>query len=258
MISGTLDRRRRALFWSTLASAAIHVIVLTLLFYAVARILITHGSKETVSQTSVATIERLVHPRTATVTPRRHRTIRRQESAPAKIEPSELAHVVKTAASPEPPQRLSAPSNIERDTAGYAKEVAKLNALDDPHAIPTIDPGTRGSTMKSYAFNVPSSLRGSDEGNGIITPTQSWHENGRDCYYGRYEFTYPDGATESGNIVWPFCFDPESDPFKLPPHPIPFPLPAPGWRLTSDEPMPPIEKSVYQQWASETGAPSVP
>jgi hypothetical protein len=258
LISGILDRRRRALFWSALASATIHLIVLTLLFYAVSRILITRGSKEIVSQTNVASIQRLVHPRAATVTPRRHRIIRRQESAPAKIEPHELARVVKTAASPEPPRRLSAPSNIERDTAGFAKEVAKLNALDDPHAIPTIDPGTRGSAMKSYAFNVPSSLRGSDEGNGIITPTRAWHENGLDCYYGRYEFTYPDGATESGDIVWPFCFDPGSDPFKLPPHPIPFPLPAAGWKLSSDDSMPPIEKSVYRQWASEMGAPSVP
>ncbi len=131
--------------------------------------------------------------------------------------------MAKTATSPEPPRRFSAPSNIERDTAGYAKEVAKLNALDDPHAIPTIDPATRGSTTKSYAFNIPSSLRGSDEGNGIITPTRAWHENGRDCYYGRYEFTYPDGAMESGDIVWPFCYDPLSDPFKEPPHPIPVP-----------------------------------
>ena len=258
MISGTLDRRRRALFWSALASAAIHLIVLTLLFYAAARVLITHGSREIVSQTSITTIARLVHPKKATVTPQRHRTVHRQESAPAKIEPHELARVVQTAASPEPPRRLSAPSNIERDTAGYAKEVAKLNALDDPHAIPTIDPGTRGSTMKSYAFNVPSSLRGSDEGNGIITPTRAWHENGRNCYYARYEFTYPDGAMESGDIVWPFCFDPASDPFKEPPHPIPFPLPPAGFKLASDEQLPPIEKSVYQQWASETGAPSAP
>ena len=255
MISGTLDRRRCALLWSTLASAAIHIIVLTLLFYAVSRILITRGAKETVSQTNVTSIKELVHRKEAAVTPRPHRAIRRQESAPAKVEAHELARVVKTAASPEPPQRPTVPSNIERDTAGYAKEVAKLNALDDPHAIPTIDPGARGSTMKSYAFNIPSSLRGGDEGNGIITPTRSWHENGRDCYYGRYDFTYPDGAMESGDIVWPFCFDPGSDPFKEPPHPIPFPLPPVGFRLATDEALPPIEKSVYRQWAGGAAAP---
>jgi hypothetical protein len=259
LISGNLDRRRRALFWSALASAIIHLIVLTLLFYAVSRILITRGSREIVSQTQTTTIERFVQPRKATVAARPHRTVRRPESAPSKIEHHELARIVTTAASPQPPQHPTVPSNIERDTAGYAKEVAKLNALDDPHALPTIDPASQGSTMKSYAFNIPSSLRGSEEGNGIITPTQSWHDAGRDCYYGRYEFTYPDGAMESGNIVWPFCFDPASDPFKQPPHPIPFPLPVAGWKLTSDDPMPPIEKSVYQQWASETGAsPSTP
>ena len=38
------------------------------------------------------------------------------------------------------------------------------------------------------------------------------------------------------------------------PHPIPFPLPLPGYKLPPDTQLPPIEKSVYQQWAGETPA----
>jgi hypothetical protein len=250
LISGTSDRRRRALFWSTLASAAIHLIVLTLLFYAVERLVVSRGAKEVVSQTTITTIEKRRRPRTTP--PHAARTVRRvrqHESAPAKTPRHELAREVAFHASPEPQRRPTVMSSIERDRAGFAKEVAQLNQQNDPHAIPTIDPASQESSTKSYEFGVPSSLRGEEHGNGIITPTRSWHDSGRDCYYGRYEFTYPDGAVESGDIAWPFCFDPESDPFKEPPHPIPFPLPLPGYKLPAGTQLPPIEKSVYQQWA---------
>ncbi len=157
-----------------------------------------------------------------------------------------------------PPRRQTVPSKIERDEAGFAREVAQLNEQNDPHSIPTIDPASQESARKTYSFDIPSSLRGEEHGNGIITPIESWRRDGRDCYYGRYEFTYPDGAMESGNIVWPFCFDPVSDPFKEPPHPIPFPLPLVGFKLPPDAQLPPIEKAVYQQWAAANGTASTP
>ena len=251
MISGTSYRRRRALLWSTIASAAIHLIVLTLLFYAVARIIVSRGQKEVVSQQTFVTIEQRPRPKPAKV--RKVHRIRQNASLPAKTPPHELAREVKTRAPYQPPHRPTVASTIERDQAGYAKVVAQLNAQNDPHAIPTIDPSLQESRTKSYQFAIPSSLRGSDQGNGIITPVQSWRERGEDCYYGRYEFTYPDGSMEDGNIVWPFCFDPGSDPFHEPPHPIPFPLPLPGFRLPPNTQLPPIEKSVYEQWAAMNG-----
>lgn len=215
------------------------------------------GSPEVVSQTTDVTISKAAEP-----SPAPHRAsqrIRQRESAPATVPQPELAHVTTRPAPPHVTRRsVSLPSKLERDAAGFAREVAQLNAQNDPHAIPTIDPAVRESSTKSYAFDIPSSMRGSEHGNGIITPVQSWHEKGLDCYYGRYEYTYGDGATESGEILWPFCFDPGSDPFKLPPHPIPFPLPLLGFKLPPDAQMPPIEKSVYQQWAAESGATSVP
>ncbi|HVN69261.1 MAG TPA: hypothetical protein VMU38_06415 [Candidatus Binatia bacterium] len=252
MISGILDRRRRALFWSTIASAAFHITFLTLLFYAVARIFVPRGTPEVVMQRTVVTIQTAAP---STPAPQRiSHPIHQHESSPATTPRHELVKEVVAQASPEPPlHRVVVPSRLERDEAGFAKEVAQLNAQNDPHAIPTIDPASRESTSKTYAFQIPSSLRGQTDGNGIITPVQSWHDAGRDCYYGRYEYTYPDGATESGNIVWPFCFEPGSDPFKQPPHPIPFPLPPIGFRLPSDASLPPIEKNVYEQWAGSNG-----
>jgi hypothetical protein len=252
MISGKLDRRRRAFALSTVASAAIHLVVLTLLFAAVARLFVMRGEKELVSQTTLATIKKEVL-NTPAPPPRRVRPVRQHQSAPATTPRREIVKETKLPAPPEVHHAPVAPSKIERDEAGFAREVAQLNEQNDPHAIPTIDPASRESPTKTYAFDVPSSLRGDEHGNGIITPTRSWQQGGLDCYYGRYEFTYPDGAVESGDIVWPFCFDPADDPFKQPPHPIPFPLPVVGFKLPPDAQMPPIEKQVYQQWATATG-----
>lgn len=252
MISGRLDRRRRVLAWSTLVSAAIHLIVLTLIFYAVARLFVPRGEKkETVAETTAISMTRQATPRPAPARPIRH--VRQRESSPAHAQRHELAREVAFKAPPEPARRPTMPTQIERDRAGFAKEVAQLNAQNDVHAIPTIDPGARESLSKSYAMDVPSSLRGEEHGNGIITPVKNWRDHGQDCYYGRYEYTYPSGATETGSIVWPFCYDPGSDPFKQPPHQIPFPLPLAGFRLASDTDLPPIEKDVYDQWAAANG-----
>lgn len=258
MISGNLDRRRRALFWSAIASAAFHLIILTLLFHAIARLFAPKGEREVVAQTTIVTIKK--EEAIPTAAPRRPaRPLRQRPSALASVPRREIARMTTRPAPPQPARRVpTLPSKIERDEAGFSREVAQLNEQNDPHAIPTIDPASREPSTKSYAFDVPSSLRGDEHGNGIITPVQSWHQDGRDCYYGRYEYTYPDGATESGNIVWPFCFDPGADPFKQPPHPIPFPLPLAGFKLPADAQLPPIEKAIYRQWAAANATTSMP
>lgn len=257
MISGKFDRRRRALVWSAIASAVIHLILLTLVFYEVVRLITPRGLPEQISPTETISIKKEALP--SPPPPRPARRIKQQLSAPATTPRHELVKVTTTPAPHVPHQFASpVPSKIERDESGYAREVAQLNQQNDPHAIPTIAPASRESSTKSYAFDVASSSRGNEHGNGIITPTQSWREHGDDCYYGRYEYTYPDGAEESGSIVWPFCFDPNSDPFKLPPHPIDFPLPLIGFKLPADAQMPPIEKRVYEEWAATNGGASPP
>jgi hypothetical protein len=251
VISGTRYRRGRTLFWSTIASAVLHVLILTVLLYAVARLFVPRGEREVVSQTTSVSIERLP----PTPAPKRvvHH-VRQRESAPATTPHQELAKVAVQATPQAPHVHRTVTSSIERDEAGFSKEVAQLNQQNGAHAIPTIDPASQGSTMKSYHFDVPSTSGGDEHGNGIITPTQSWHDAGQDCYYGRYEYTYPDGAMEDGAIPWPFCYNPATDPFKRPPHPMPFPLPLPGYRLPPETQLPPIEKAVYDDWAGDNGA----
>jgi hypothetical protein len=262
LISGRLQNRRRALAWSTLASAALHIIILTLLFYELAHIFVPRGSKEVISETTTITIHRLA-PSPPPPAPRpkhtRHVPVR-HEAAPARVPRHELAKTVAYRAPPNPPPRRhpDVPSKIARDQSGFEKEVATLNKQNDIHAVPTIDPSTQESPTKEYGLATPSSMRGEEHGNGLITPTKSWTDNNYDCYYGRYEFTYPDGAMENGDIAWPFCYDPVSDPFKQPPHEIPFPLPLPGFKLPPDTQLPPIEKSVYDKWVQGNGVSSTP
>ena len=254
MISGRFERRRRALLWSAIASVAVHIVVLALLFWAVVHVFVARGTKEIVTSTTTITIQKPPRSTPAPTPPRRAaRVVVQHEAAPARTPRRELAKIVAIRAPALPRHPSLIPSKIERDQAGFAKEVAQLNKQNDPHAIPTIDPGSQESSSKDYGFGVPSSMRGSEHGNGIITPTRSWHDNGHDCYYGRYEYTYPNGSTEDGAIVWPFCYDPGADPFTQPPHQIPFPFPLASFKLPPDTELPPIEKSVYEQWVADPG-----
>ena len=106
MISGNLDRRRRALFWSTIASAALHVIFLTLLFYAIVRLFVQRGEKEVVAQTTIVTIKKEAPTPAPTRAPTRPvRPVRQHESAPAKTPRHELAKETLAPAPHEPPRR---------------------------------------------------------------------------------------------------------------------------------------------------------
>jgi hypothetical protein len=251
MISGTRDRRRRAMVWSAIVSAVLHVLVVSLLFYALARIVLTpEGSGEQVSETTAVSIEAPVKPKPA---PKRHE--RRKPVRPPPPPAAPLRHELAKEAIDAPPQPPERPrrivvSSIQRDRESFANEVAQLNQRNDPHAIPTIDPASARSSSKAYSFDGARSNDGDAHGNGIITPLRSWQDRGLDCYYARYEYTYASGASEEGTIPWPVCFDPASDPFHEPPHPMPFPLPVAGYALPPGTEMPPLEKQVYEEWAA--------
>lgn len=255
MISGSREGRRKTMAWSALASAAFHVVVLSLLFYAFARIVITpEGSRESVSDTTAIEIEApIVQKRTV----KHHRVAKPASQPPPAPAYHELAKEnIEAPPQPPPPQHPhpAGVSSIERDRTAFAQEVAQLNQGNSPHAIPTIDPASAESASKSYAFDAGRYSNGDSHGNGLITPVRGWHERGLDCYYARYEYTYPSGASEEGSIPWPVCFDPASDPFHEPPHPMPFPLPEAGYTLPPGTVMPPLERQAYQEWLSSRSA----
>lgn len=248
MISAPLDRRRRALASSTIVSLVVHALVLGVLFAILTPVIVPQGSREIVSQITIASIERVQPEKPKVRSAKRRLVVAPPAAAPAR---HELSNETVSHAAPEPPRRhTTVESPLDRDQARFAREVAMLNKSNDPHAVPTIDPASQGSTMKTYRFQIPASMRGEEHGNGLITPTTSWRDRGLNCYYGRYEYTYPDGAQESGSIPWPFCYQPDADPFKEPPHPMPFPPPPVGYVLPPGTDLPPIEKDFYEHWAA--------
>jgi hypothetical protein len=261
MISGTRYRLRRVLAWSALFSLVLNVVILAWLLH-VAPLLwgARRGEPEKISATQVLRLEKLQPtPAPPVPTPQPSFVPQRVKAAPP-VQPPPAAPPVHELsrddlqATPQPPQPSHAPTlqdRINADQRAYANTVAKLNAQNNPHVIATIDPGTQESASKSYGFHAPAGMHSSSEGSGIITPSQSWHEHGQDCYYARYSYTYPDGAEETGNIVWPVCFDPGTDPFKEGRHEMPFPLPLAGYRLPPGTDLPPIEKDIYARWISE-------
>jgi hypothetical protein len=261
MISGTRDRRRRVLAWSVFISIVLNVAILsTILHYAPILWGTKRGAVETVRATQFLSLEKkpVATPAPPTV----------QQPVPkAAVVPKVVVQLPPAAAPPHhelsrddqnaPPQPpaptrpTTLQSRIDADSRGFSNTVARLNAQNGAHAIPTIDPATQGGPSKTYGFRAPAGMGGASAGNGIITPSESWHDRGEDCYYARYEYTYPDGAQESGNIVWPVCFNPGADPFKEGRHEMPFPQPIAGFRLPAGTDLPPIEKRIYAEWISE-------
>jgi len=264
MISGKGDRRGKVLLWSVLVSAAFHLATLVALLALVAHlIVIKEGLPETVSQITPLRIEqRMVQKPHATpqpqhvvrqpVVPHPVRQPKPAARAAAPPQPHEIAKIVPHANRPEPPHSSSVSrlaAQLAAQERDFGKEVAGLNKQDDPHAIPTIAPSSQQPATKAYHFDV-SEMQGESSGNGLITPTKRWHDHGEDCYNGRYEYQYGDGHMETGDIVWPFCYDPVSDPFNKPPHPIPFPPPLPGYRLPAGTDLPHLEAEVYKDWSA--------
>jgi hypothetical protein len=256
MISGTSDRRWRRLAWSAFAALILNVAILTAVLHIAPKLWGPKKGEEQIRSTTFLSLEKRQPP-----TPQPQAPVPQQHPKPvvAQVIPApapprhELSRDDQNAPPqpPPPPHQTTLQSRINTDMRGFTNTVAKLNAQNGAHAIPTIDPGTQGPPMKSYGFRAPAGQHVATEGNGIITPSQSWHERGEDCYYAHYEYTYPDGAEETGNIVWPVCFDPGADPFKEGRHEMPFPLPLAGYRLPEGTDLPPIERDVYSHWISE-------
>jgi hypothetical protein len=256
MISGPLDRRWRRLAWSAIVAIVFNVLLLAELLHSATLLWGSkRGAAEIVHSKQLLTLE--VRPETTPQPPAAQPKVQKiQQVAQAQIAAPPPLHELsreKPDASPQPPappKPSTLESRISRDERDFASTVAKLNAANDPHAIATMDPATKGGSNKSYSFRVPGG-HSSTEGYGIITPSQSWHERGANCYYAHYEYTYPDGAEETGNIVWPVCYDPGADPFKEGRREMPFPLPIAGYRLPAGTDLPPIEKDVYSRWIAQ-------
>ncbi len=165
--------------------------------------------------------------------------------------PQEISREVPRAAS-QPRAHANAQQTLQEQLAQqetmFEQEARQMNANRAPLSAATMDPNRSPSSIHAYQVDLPGLPRRTDDGEGYFTKLQSWHDRGMNCYYGRYDWDYPEGGTESANIPWPFCFSPERDPVAAGVRTFPFPLPLSGYRLPSGTILEPIEKRVYDSW----------
>jgi hypothetical protein len=253
------DESRRRLSVALVISTVVHLVVLALLLrWVMTMMIVPKGNQHRALQTTLTLEQRIQPNQQSQPKPAAAAAPARPQPHPVPVPQAPPHHELAKVSPTAPPQPPAAPrtalqQRLASDQSRFGKEVASLNKGDDVHISPTIAPGGAGADTKSYAFQPPGGGEGSRFGNGVITPTRHWVDKGDNCYYGRYELEYSDGASEDGDIPWPFCYPPADDPFLRPPHPIPFPLPLPGYVLPAGTALTPIEKDVYQQWSGAHG-----
>jgi hypothetical protein len=170
-----------------------------------------------------------------------------------KPQPVELAKIVPNAP-PEPPQtkaqqqQAALSAQLAQQEVEFEREAQALHDHSAPISVATIDPNRRQSSTRSYQMNFSRISQATGPGNGIFTPLQQWSDRGMNCYYGRYDWTYPDGSTEGANIPWGFCYSPSEDPVARGIREFPFPVPMAGYRLPVGTVLAPVEQHVYDAW----------
>ena len=97
----------------------------------------------------------------------------------------------------------------KRVGSGFAKAIAQTRSMVNPLKV-NPDPAAAPKRYRMQMAGLFGHLR---HGEGIYYPIRGWRSGGLDYYYVAYEFTYPDGRFESGNVPWPIHFAPSGDPF---------------------------------------------
>ena len=140
------------------------------------------------------------------------------------------------------PVRPSKPRLTEEQIAAlesqFSRTIAQQRAMSQAMAAPTEQP----QTMKRYAFQFQGRQGALRRGEGWLSTLSEFRcgPNGAfNCHYLHYEYVWPDGTYESGDVPWPVGYPRNADPWDPPPsRPIqlPLPPPMPGWQLTRDIP----------------------
>jgi hypothetical protein len=173
--------------------------------------------------------------------------------------PTEIAHIVPSA----PPQPRAAPKKqnagslaeqLAQQQVAFQREAQQLNSQRAPLSVATIDPAQRDSATKQYRMNFSGNEELEGRGEGFVVPLQAWiGSGGEHCYYVQYQWLYPTGGTETGNVPWPFCYPPGQDLIARHLRRIPFQEPPQGYQLPAGTYLYPIEKDVYDAWLSAHG-----
>ncbi|MHB8147921.1 MAG: hypothetical protein ACYDGM_11770 [Vulcanimicrobiaceae bacterium] len=261
------DRGRRVLLWALFCSAALHAILIPLLLWLSGWHFFMprpQNREFVVSSTSVR-IEHRTIPRPESAAGRHpaHSTPKSRPSSQRPLpktvapqpQPHELAREVPNAP-PQPPRRRRAASRQEtlaqqlaQQQQTFSKEVAQLNAGNNPHSIATIAPQPPSADERSY-YDLNGKTRPQDRVMVLLTPLQHWIAGAASCYYVRYAAEFSSGGSDDGNIPWPVCYPRSDDPIaKAPPgmgsFPVPVPVPPHNYVLPKGTYLTPLLQQIY-------------
>ena len=249
-ISIRRTKRARPLFWYTLLSGMLHVLLLT----AVARFFLSvvlppnERQPTIVVSSSALRIERSARPQPARQPsqsppqplPRPHAATQPQPTAQPPP-PSRLAEhrepIVKTTAS----DRVAA--QLQRDALAFAQTAARLSAKGSPLAgIAT--PAPMPASARRDSLDI-SGANGKPQPEGILYPLKRWTDGEYAYYYVRYLVHYDDGTIETGSVPWPIRFPLDEDPFAHGINHMPLPGPPASYVLPGDVPVTPLVRNCY-------------
>jgi hypothetical protein len=109
----------------------------------------------------------------------------------------------------------------------FSQTIADARARSNPLNVPTEPP----EGEKRYPIQIRGIYGNLRTGEGILTPTRYWSQDGYTYYYVNYEIVFSDGRYDSGSVPWPIRYHPKEDPFILDFQHFPLPCPLPGYTL---------------------------
>lgn len=247
--TGGMLRRRQRRWRFLVLSAAIHALLIALLFPIVSRKWRAgEPSREPIVTVSVLNLEKRPSPK-PTAAP----SLPRPEATPRPLTPVARAAPVRAhraraeaaphhRAAPERVARLRS-SELAREQAAFAQTIASAKAAQDPvaGAQTKIVP----AAPRAYGFAASSISTVPSAGEGYLSPVRRWVTGDTVYYYVRYSVTYPDGTVETGIVPWPIHFSLGHDPFARGIHSMPLPGPAPDYVASADTDMHPLVKNCY-------------
>ncbi len=177
---------------------------------------------------------------------RKHRRTRlRRRAAPR----HELARIEEHAPVFTPPHsrmvRAQGTVDVAAQQVIFEKTIAQLRQQNDPVAG-SQRPVQTSDSAKHFSYDFSESLGSAPHGEGILSPVQSWHEDGYDYYYVRYWVQYPDGTSETGIVPWPLRYLPGQDPFRLGIQHFPLPAPLADYSLPAGTSLHPLVAYCYE------------
>jgi hypothetical protein len=112
----------------------------------------------------------------------------------------------------------------------FAQTIAQARTRSDPLAVPSEAP----AGQKHFQVQMRGIYGYLRNGEGTITPTRQWSQDGYNYFYMNYETVYSDGVFEQGSIPWPARWPAgEIADIMRPGWHGPMPCPAPGYSFPS-------------------------